>query len=64
MFAAMTELILARETPFFRLGGENLADLALLLDDHIAALGHAEGFLQQPEMIELRVRRMPERLEP
>ena len=64
MFAAMTESILARETPFFRLGGENLADLALLLDDHIAALGHAEGSLQQPEMIELRVRRMPERLEP
>ena len=51
MFAAMTEPILAREAPFFRLGSENLADLALLLDDHIAALGHAEGFLQQPDFV-------------
>ena len=64
MFAAMTEPILAREAPFFRLGSENLADLALLLDDHIAALGHAEGFFEQPKMIELRVGRMLERFEP
>ena len=34
MFAAMTEPILARETPFFRLGSEHLPDPALLLDDH------------------------------
>ena len=64
MLAAMTEPILVRETPFFHLGSENLADLALLLDDHIAALGHAEGPLEQSKMIELRVRRMLERLEP
>ena len=31
MFAAMTGPILARETPLFRLGSENLADLPFFL---------------------------------
>src|SRR6516162_9564337 len=64
MLAAMTEPVLTRETLFLCPGSEHFGHLALLLDDHVAALGHAEGFLQQPEMIEFGSRRMFERLEP
>ena len=64
MLAAMTESMLLRETTFFCLGSENLAHLALLLDDHVAPLGHAEGLREQPKMVKFRAGRMLERLEP
>src|SRR5438874_1810386 len=64
VLAAMAAPMLLRETLFLRLRGENFADLALLLDDDIAALGHAEGLLEQAEMIEFGAGRMLERFEP
>jgi hypothetical protein len=34
------------------LGSKHFGHLALLFDDHVASIRHAEGFHQQPEMIE------------
>src|SRR5437868_6398040 len=52
VFAAMAAPIFSFEALFLCLGAEYLAHFALLLDDLIAALRHAEGFRQQSEMIE------------
>ena len=46
ILAAMIPSILVCEPPFLGFGAEDLADLAPFLDDHIAALGHAEGVLE------------------
>src|SRR2546423_5426301 len=64
VLAAMAESILFREVLFLRLGTEIFADLALLLDHDIAALGHGEGLLEQSEMIDFRAARMLERFKP
>ena len=47
VLAAMAESIFLREALFLRLGGEMFADLALLLDNHVAAFGYAEGLLRE-----------------
>src|SRR3984893_17818599 len=60
----MTDPVLPREALFLCYGSENFGPLSLLLDNHVAAFGHAEGFPQQSEMIELGSRRMLKRLEP
>jgi hypothetical protein len=64
IFAAMTPPFLFSEALLFRLGSEDLGYLSLLLDDHVATLGHAKGIFQQPKMVELGARGMLERLEP
>ena len=52
------------ESFLFRLRAVFLGHRALPLDDHVAALGHAEGLLEQAEVIEFRSRRMFEGLKP
>src|ERR1041384_684039 len=64
VFGTVSAAFLLREALRLCLAGKLLADLTLLLDDHVSALGHAEGLLEQAEMIELGPRRMLEGLEP
>src|SRR4051812_5257010 len=64
VLAAVTAPVLLVEALLLGLGAEDLAHLALLLDDHVAALRHAEGLLEQPEMVEFGLGRVLERLEP
>src|SRR6185437_873757 len=64
VLAAMAAAVFQRETLFLGLGTVAIGDLAAVLEDNVAALGHAERLLEQPEMIELGAARMAERLEP
>src|SRR5262249_34994390 len=64
ILAAMAAPVLFGEAFFLRFRTMDLRYLAFLLDDHVAAFGHAEGLLEQTEMIEFRVGRMLEGLEP
>src|SRR5664280_2308812 len=64
VFAAMAAPVLKSEALLLRLGTEAIGNLAAVLEDDVATLGHAERLFQQPEMIVLGVARMLERLEP
>src|SRR4051794_34640472 len=54
LFAAVAASVLVGKSLFLGFGGEFFRHLALFLDDHVSALRHAEGLLEQAEMIELR----------
>lgn len=64
VFTAMTASVLFLESPFLGLRPIFLGNLSLVHDDHIAALGHRIGRLQQSQMVEFGAGRMFERLEP
>ena len=46
ILAAVIPAVLVCEPPFLGFGAKDLAHLAPLFDDHIAALCHAEGLLE------------------
>jgi hypothetical protein len=64
VLSAMISSVLFGEPFLLRFGTVFLGYFPLFLDYHIAALRHAEGLLEQPEMIKFRSWRMFKRFKP